>query len=156
VVDYKKSSSGNRRDRLQKGWDLQVDLYRRMNVRIDERSGEGVIKISETLTSWPMPPAVAYHTLNDGNLLLNGVEDLDNSDVELVGGDIAENAVTLISARFKALKEGRLETNTTADAKLFQKSAALSTYALEDSPLVAAFMRDDTAPSVSLADDQDD
>lgn len=156
VVDYKKSSSGNRRDRLQKGWDLQVDLYRRMEVRVDERSGEGVIRISETLSGWPMPPAVAYHTLNDGNLLLNGVDDLDNPDVELVGGDIAENAVTLISSRFAALKQGRLETNTTADAKLFQKSAALSTYALEDSPLIAAFMRDDTAPSVSLTDDQDD
>lgn len=156
VVDYKKSSSGNRRDRLQKGWDLQVDLYRRMEVRVDERSSEGVIQISETLTNWPTPPAVAYHTLNDGNLLLNGVDDLDNPDVELVGGDIAKNAVTLISARFTALKQGRLETNTTADAKLFQKSAALSTYALEDSPLIAAFTRDDTAPSVSLTDDQDD
>jgi hypothetical protein len=156
VVDYKKSSSGNRRDRLQKGWDLQVDLYRRMEVRIDDRSGDAVIRIAETLTSWPTPPAVAYHTLNDGNLLLNGVDDLDNAEVELVGGDIAKNAVSLISARFKALKAGRLETNTTADAKSFQKSAALSTYALEDSPLIAAFMRDDTAPSVSFTDDQND
>jgi hypothetical protein len=156
VVDYKKSSSGNRRDRLQKGWDLQVDLYRRMEVRIDERSGEGVIRIAETLTSWPTPPAVAYHTLNDGNLLLNGVDDLDNAEVELVGGDIAKNAVSLISARFNALKAGRLETNTTGDAKSFQKLAALSTYALEDSPLIAAFMRDDTAPSVSFKDGQND
>ena len=88
--------------------------------------------------------------------MLNGVDDLDNAEVELVGGDIAKNAVSLISARFKALKAGRLETNTTADAKSFQKSAALSTYALEDSPLIAAFMRDDTAPSVSFTDDQND
>ena len=42
------------------------------------------------------------------------------------------------------------------DAKFFQKAAALGTYALEDSPLITAFMRDDTAPSVTLPDDQDD
>ncbi|MBX9661169.1 MAG: PD-(D/E)XK nuclease family protein [Nitrospiraceae bacterium] len=156
VVDYKKSSSGTRRQRLQKGWDLQVDLYRRMCVRIDERSHEGVVRIGETLSGWSKLPAVAYHTLNDGNVLLNGIEVFDSMEVELVAGDIAANALALISARFEALKAGRLETNTTADAKFFQKAAALGTYALEDSPLITAFMRDDTAPSVTLPDDQDD
>jgi hypothetical protein len=156
VVDYKKSSSGTRRQRLQKGWDLQVDLYRRMTVRIDERSHEAVVRISETLNGWSKQPAVAYHTLNDGNVLLNGIEVFDSTDVELVAGDIAANALALISARFEALKAGRLETNTTADAKFFQKAAALGTYALEDSPLITAFMRNDTAPSVTLPDDQDD
>ena len=156
VVDYKKSSSGTRRQRLQKGWDLQVDLYRRMTVRIDERSHEAVVRIGETLNGWSKQPAVAYHTLNDGNVLLNGIEVFDSTDVELVAGDIAANALALISARFEALKAGRLETNTTADAKFFQKAAALGTYALEDSPLITAFMRNDTAPSVTLPDDQDD
>ena len=80
----------------------------------------------------------------------------DSTDVELVAGDIAANALALISARFEALKAGRLETNTTADAKFFQKAAALGTYALADSPLITAFMRNDTAPSVTLPDDQDD
>ena len=156
VVDYKKSSSGTRRQRLQKGWDLQVDLYRRMTVRIDERSHEAVVRIGETLNGWSKQPAVAYHTLNDGNVLLNGIEVFDSTDVELVAGDIAVNALALISARFDALKAGRLETNTTADAKFFQKAAALGTYALEDSPLITAFMRDDTAPSVTLPDELDD
>lgn len=156
VVDYKKSSSGTRRQRLQKGWDLQVDLYRRMTVRIDERSTDDAVRIAETLSGWSKQPAVAYHTLNDGNVLLNGIEVFDSTDVELVAGDIAANALALISARFDALKAGRLETNTTADAKFFQKAAALGTYALEDSPLIAAFMRDDTVPSVTLPDDLDD
>lgn len=156
VVDYKKSSSGTRRQRLQKGWDLQVDLYRRMTVRIDERSHEAVVRVGETLNGWSKQPAVAYHTLNDGNVLLNGIEVFDSTDVELVAGDIAANALALISARFDALKAGRLETNTTADAKFFQKAAALGTYALEDSPLITAFMRDDTAPSVTLPDELDD
>lgn len=156
VVDYKKSSSGPRRQRLQKGWDLQVDLYRRMTVRVDERSHEGVLKIARALNGWSKLPAVAYHTLNDGNVLLNGIDVFDSTDVELVAGDIAENALALISARFEALKAGRLETNTTADAEFFKKSASLGTSALEGSPLIAAFMRDDTAPSVNLPDNQND
>lgn len=156
VVDYKKSSSGTRRQRLQKGWDLQVDLYRRMSVRVDERSNEGVVRIAEALNGWSKLPAVAYHTLNDGNVLLNGIDEFDCAEVELVAGDIAEHALALISARFDALKAGRLDTNTTADEKSFQRSAALGTYALEDSPLIAAFMRDDINPSVALTDNEDD
>lgn len=156
MIDYKKSSSGTRRQRLQKGWDLQVDLYRRMNVRVDERSLEGVVRVADALSAWKKLPAVAYHTLNDGNVLLNGMDEIDSVQVELVGGDIAENALALIAMRFEALKAGRLETNTTADEKFFQKSAALGTYALEDSPLILAFMRADTAPSVSLMEKDDD
>lgn len=156
VVDYKKSSSGTRRQRLQKGWDLQVDLYRRMSVRVDERSNEGVVRIAEALNGWSKLPAVAYHTLNDGNVLLNGIDEFDSAEVELVAGDIAEHALALISARFDALKAGRVDTNTTADEKFFQRSAALGTYALEDSPLIAAFMRDDINPSVALTDNEDD
>lgn len=156
VVDYKKSSSGTRRQRLQMGWDLQVDLYRRMSVRLDERSNEGVVRIAEALSGWSKLPAVAYHTLNDGNVLLNGIDEFDSAEVELVAGDIAEHALALISARFDALKAGRLDTNTTADEKFFQRSAALGTYALEDSPLITAFMRDDINPSVALTDNEDD
>ena len=156
VVDYKKSSSGTRRQRLQKGWDLQVDLYRRMSVRLDERSNDGVARIAEVLSGWSELPAVAYHTLNDGNVLLNGIDEFDSAEVELVAGDIAEHALALISARFDALKAGRLDTNTTADEKFFQRSAALGTYALEDSPLITAFMRDEINPSVALTDNEDD
>lgn len=156
VVDYKKSSSGTRRQRLQKGWDLQVDLYRQMGVRIDERSTDGVHRVAEALSSWSHRPAVAYHTLNDGCVLLNGIDEFDSAHVELVAGDIAEHALALISARFDALKAGRLETNCTADQKFFQRTAALGTYALEDSPLIAAFMRDDINPSVTMPEKEDD
>lgn len=124
--------------------------------RMDERSLEGVVRVADALSAWKKLPAVAYHTLNDGNVLLNGMDEIDSVQVELVGGDIAENALALIAMRFEALKAGRLETNTTADEKFFQKSAALGTYALEDSPLILAFMRADTAPSVSLMEKDDD
>lgn len=152
MVDYKKSSSGTRRQRLNKGYDLQVDLYRRMNVRVSEKSSEGVIRIAETLTAWKGLPAVAYHTLNDGAVLINGAQGIDDDHVEVIEGDIAQNAIALVKTRFEALKTGRIDLNTTADAKYFQREAALGTYALDDSPLVSAFMRDDDTPSVDLAD----
>jgi hypothetical protein len=152
VVDYKKSSSGTRRQRLQKGWDLQVDLYRKMDVRVTEKASADVTRIAETLTGWKKLPAVAYHTLNDGAVLINGGDAIDDDHIEDIAGDIAENALLLIKSRFEALKVGRLDSNTTADAKFFKISAALGTYALEDSPLVTAFMRDDSEPSVSLTE----
>jgi len=150
VVDYKKSSSGTRRQRLNKGYDLQVDLYRRMDVRVSEKSSEGILCIAETLTAWNGLPAVAYHTLNDGAVLINGANGIDDDHVEVIEGDIAQNAITLVKTRFEALKVGRIDLNTTADAKYFQREAALGTYALDDSPLVSAFMRDVDAPSVDL------
>jgi hypothetical protein len=156
MVDHKKSSSGARRLRLQKGWDLQVDLYRQMAVRTDEQSNDSVKHIATALSSWNRTAAVAYHTLNDGNVLLNGADDLDNELFEDIPGEIAANAMTLIKARFEALRAGHLETNTAGDEKFFTKSASLGTYALEDSPLVTAFMRDDTAPSVNVGDADND
>ena len=156
VIDYKKSSSGTRRQRLQKGWDLQVDLYRKMNVRVTDKSSEEVDRIADTLTSWKKLPAVAYHTLNDGAVLINGGDAIDDDHIEAIAGDIAENALLLIKARFEALKTGRLVSNTTADATFFKNAAALGTYALEDSPLVTAFMRDDSEPSISLTENEHD
>lgn len=156
VVDYKKSSAGGRRQRLEKQCDLQVDLYRRMSVRLGEAPSDAVTQISSALTGWAKLPAVAYHTLNDGGFLINGIDVLDCAHAELVPGEIAANATALLKARFAALRAGRVETNTLADEKYFKTQASLGTYALADSPLIAAFMRQDTAPSVNLTGDADD
>jgi hypothetical protein len=127
-----------------------------MNVRVDEKSSEGVARIAQVLTEWGRLPAVAYHTLNDGNVLLNGADGVNSEHVEAIEGNIAENALMLLKARFEALRSGRIDTNTTADEAYFRKEAALGTYALADSPLVAAFMRADDAPSVELMDTDND
>lgn len=152
VIDYKKSSSGGRRKRLRAGWDLQVDLYRRMNVRLDEDSGEPVRRMAAALATNRLP-GVAYHMLNDGGVLVNGLAEIESDHLEVIDGDIAEQAVAQIEARFAALRAGRLTINTTADADFFTKKASLGTYALQDSPLIAAFLREDDAPSVILAEE---
>ena len=153
VVDYKKSGTGNRRKRLNAQWDMQVDLYRKMDVRVDERSSKDVVRIAGCLQAWQGLPGVAYHLLNDGGVLINGADGLDSPHVEIIAGDIAENALTQIEARFTLLKAGRLETNTTADEKYYRTKAALGTYAFEGSPLIVAFMREDEAPSTIATGD---
>jgi hypothetical protein len=105
VIDYKKSSSTGRRKRLKAGWDLQVDLYRRMNVRLDEESSEPVQRIAAALATNRLP-GVAYHMLNDGGVLVNGLTEIESDHLEVIDGDIAEQAVAQIEARFAALRAG--------------------------------------------------
>jgi hypothetical protein len=156
VIDYKKSSSGGRRDRLNKGWDLQVELYRRMAVRVDGNSSTDVKDVARTLQAWNRPAAVAYHTLNDGNLLINGADGFDHAETERIDGEIARNAMALLKTRFTALRSGQLQTNTSADETYFTRKAALGAYAFEDSPLIRAFMRDHKDPSVTIGSGDDD
>ena len=135
---------------------MQVDLYRKMDVRVDERSSKDVVRIAGCLQAWQGLPGVAYHTLNDGNLLVNGAGSFASAEVELIEGDIAANALLLIEARFADLRAGRLVTNTSADEAYFGKQASLGTYALEDSPLIAAFTRQDIEPSITVPENDDD
>ncbi|UNK79499.1 PD-(D/E)XK nuclease family protein [Sphingopyxis granuli] len=145
IVDYKKSGTTARRKRLNAHWDLQVDLYRRMAVRVDERSGPDVRAIAACVDTWPDRPAVAYHLLNDGGVLVNGAQGLDETHVEVIEGDIAENARALIEDRFRQLRAGQVATNATTDEKYFKNKASLGVYALDASPLVRAFMREGSA-----------
>ena len=142
IVDYKKSSTGGRRNRLKAQWDLQVDLYRKMIVRTNERSKPEELKIAACLKAWLGLPAVAYHLLNDGGVLINGANGVDSTYVEIIEGDIAENAIAKLDARFQKLRSGFLETNTSGDEKFYKSKAHLGVYALNSSPLVKAFMRE--------------
>ena len=145
IVDYKKSGTTARRKRLKAQWDLQVDLYRRMSVQADERSRSDVHAIAACVEAWNDLPAVAYHLLNDGGILVNGASDLTDAHVEIVEGDIAENARALIEERLRQLRAGQMVTNTADDEKFFKNKASLGVYALDSSPLVRAFMREGDA-----------
>jgi hypothetical protein len=152
IVDYKKSASGTRRERLAKGWDLQVELYRQMNVRIDERSTDDEKRIAAVLEAGNGAPGVAYHTLNDGRILVNGVDGIEGEHVEVIEGAIATKALELINAHMIALRSGRIATNSSADLAFFKNRASLGTYALEVSPLIGAFTRDHALPAFGVAE----
>ena len=156
IVDYKKSSTGGRRNRLKAQWDLQVDLYRSMTVRTNERSKPEELKIAACLEEWGGLPAVAYHLLNDGGVLINGADGLDPTYVEIIEGNIAENAIAKLHARFKNLRSGLLETNTSEDEKFYKNKAHLGVYALSASPLIKTFMREAVQSVGALAGAHDE
>lgn len=141
IIDYKKSSAGKRRKRLKAQWDLQVDLYRKMHVRVDEKSKADVIRVRDCLDAWQALPAVAYHLLNDGKVLVNGAEGIDTTYVEPIDLDIAENALVQIEQRFARVRAGIVDTNHVDDIVFYEKKASLGTYAFDSSPLIKAFMR---------------
>jgi hypothetical protein len=64
--------------------------------------------------------------LNDGGVLVNGLTEIESDHLEVIDGDIAEQAVAQIEARFAALRAGRLTINTTADADFFTKRRRLA------------------------------
>ncbi len=127
-----------------------------MSAVVDERSNAEVIAIGSCLDAWKGRPAVAYHLLNDGGVLMNGADGLESKYVEVIGGDIAENALHQIENRFKHLKDGHLETNTTSDEKFFKNKASLGVYAFSTSPLINSFMRegDPTATNSEVIGDE--
>lgn len=153
VVDHKKSSSGTRRKRLKGAADLQVELYRRMRPRVEE--GDNGDPGSAAAVLGQGGAAVAYHMMNDRGVLVNGVN-APGEHLEAFDDGIAEVALDQLAVRFAALRAGQVHTNASADEAHFYKAVALGTYALADSPLVAAFTRDDATPSAFLGDDDDD
>ncbi len=149
VVDHKKSGSGTRRKRLRAGCDLQVELYRRMRPRARDANDGAPIGTLSALWTSVAGPAVAYHMMNDGGVLVNGLKSA-SAYVEDFSGDIAELALAQLDLRFKALRSGQLHTNASADGPHFYKRLALGTYALTDSPLIGAFTRQNDTPSAFL------
>jgi hypothetical protein len=153
VVDHKKSSSGTRRKRLKAGADLQVELYRRMRPRVED--GDNGDPGSAAAVLGQGGAAVAYHMMNDRGVLVNGVN-APGEHLEAFDDGIAEVALDQLAVRFAALRAGQVHTNASADEAHFYKAVALGTYALADSPLVAAFTRDDDTPSAFLPENDDD
>ena len=148
IIDHKKSGSTARRKRMRGGWDLQIGLYRAMLARPIRRDGDGLDRIMG------QTPAIAYHLLNDGTVLVSGLVPAPGGRVEAVEGDISAKAVTLLQARLAEVGGGSIRLNGTDDEAAFSKEAAITAYALDASPLVRRFMADGL--SVDLQLDEED
>lgn len=135
VVDHKKSRSGQRQERMQAGWDLQTELYRAM------------LRNPAPLTA-DAPPSpfagangrigVAYHLLNDSGILCHGIE-MTADPVTRISDDISVNALEMLKERLADVGAGRICLNSTEDADFFSKTCKFTPYALDASPLIAAF-----------------
>ncbi len=134
VVDHKKSGTAKRRSRLEAGWDLQLGLYRAMLVR-PEKMNEA---LEDALSGKPSI-GVAYHLINDQGVLLEGLE-VPNSAITVLTNAISAEAMDLLSTRLKEVASGTIKLNSVDDRGFFEKTANLSPYALDASPIVARFM----------------
>lgn len=153
VVDHKKSGSPARRRRLEAGADLQVELYRRMRPKVPDGANRDPTGAATVLAEYKAAPAVAYHMMNDGGVLVNGTSGTSPHLEEFADG-IADLALAELQARVAAVRAGQIHTNARADIKHFDKVAALRIYALERSPLLAAFLRDSDQPSAFRQEDE--
>lgn len=135
IVDHKKSGSKKRRARLDAGWDLQVELYRvmaRTPVVDDDAS------VSRKGMATANAIGVAYHLMNDGVILLNGIA-LDSSEhFAHMTSDISVNAMAKLEEEVVAIRSGLIRLNGLGDRKKF-RDVSVGDYAFDASPLIDAF-----------------
>jgi hypothetical protein len=133
VVDHKRSSSASRRDRMAKGWDLQVALYRAMLERPTEETAltRLVAKGAQVVT--------AYHTMLDSTVLSDAAG-AGVPRIEAAGADASAHAMTELAALVAEVGAGTIRLNHAGDSKTFEKDRGIKAYALANNAFVAAFM----------------
>ncbi|TDE40846.1 PD-(D/E)XK nuclease family protein [Antarcticimicrobium sediminis] len=136
VVDHKRSSAGGRRNRMAKGWDLQVALYRAMLERPTEETA------LTRLVASGAQVITAYHMLRDGTVL-SDAQGGDVPRVETAGEDASVNAMDHLTQVLAEVGAGTIRLNRAGDAMAFDKERGIKAYAL-DNPLVAAFSLPET------------
>jgi hypothetical protein len=135
VVDYKKSSSGKRRDRMRSGFDLQAHLYRLMI----QTGG---------LPEFESPSddiGIVYYLLNDTTALADSDVDDDGKTPgwEVLSTDISSQAMQRLDRRLLQIRKGTIRLNATGDENWWKKNAGLPIYALDNSPLLRLFMHNE-------------
>ena len=139
VVDYKKSKSGRRRTCMEKGYDIQTSLYRRMLKEGGGVGGRGAGPLSRLLKEGA-EIGVLYYMMDDQRSLTDRREWIPGNipAVESPGNEISGNGEAMLSKRIAALRAGVLPLNREDDEKEFEK-VGVSTYALDASPLLERF-----------------
>jgi hypothetical protein len=132
VVDYKKSSSGKRRDRMRSGFDLQAHLYR-------------VMIQSGGLPGFDLHPeeiGIVYYLMNDTRALADSPVEADGSvpGWEVLTNDISFQAMQHLDQRLIQIRNGIVRLNASDDEKWWEDNAGLPIYALDNSPLLRLFM----------------
>lgn len=142
VVDYKRSSSGSRRPRMEKSYDSQAYLYIEMlksgaAIDIEDIDIQKCIKTNK--------PGIVYYMMNDQTALTDYSDETSNSipTWNYILDDVSTNAIDLIRIRLKEIKSGNVYLNKSTDEMFFDKKAGIKPYALDDSPLISLFTRED-------------
>ena len=141
VVDYKKSSSAERRDRMRSGFDLQAHLYR---VMIQSGGLPGFDPTPEEI-------GIVYYLMNDARALADSPVEADGSvpGWEIITNDISAQAMAHLDRRLAQVRSGTVRLNAADDEKWWEKNAGLPIYALDSSPLLRLFMHPETGEGAS-------
>ncbi|MEO5344002.1 MAG: PD-(D/E)XK nuclease family protein [Gammaproteobacteria bacterium SHHR-1] len=143
VVDYKRSSSSGRVARMQAGFDAQASLYRTMLATGGPKTTDAATQPLKLKASKKV--GVLYFMLNDQTPLSDACF-VDASHIprwQTIQNDISSEAIKLIRQRLREVKAGQIRLNRTQDETFFSKTAGLTPYALENSPLIRLFMIED-------------
>ncbi|EAQ43949.1 hypothetical protein MED193_00385 [Roseobacter sp. MED193] len=133
IIDHKRSSSGGRRDRMAKGWDLQVALYQAMLERpsIQTALTDLVAQGADIVT--------AYHTMLDGTVLSDaagaGLPRVEHASI-----DASKQAMDHLAQVVAEVGGGTIRLNHEDDAAALKKDRGITAYALEDNAFVSAFL----------------
>ncbi len=141
VVDHKRSSARGRRERMTKGWDLQVALYRAMLERPTEDTA------LTDLVRAGARPVTAYHTMLDGTVMVDA-GGAGIAGAEAATSDISANALELLAERVAEVGGGTIRLNNVGDLKRFAKDCGITAYALKETGLVTAFLVPDAEDEV--------
>jgi RecB family exonuclease len=143
VVDYKKQASRTRRERMDRGYDHQASLYRTM-LQTGGPTGDHADDVRQHLAT-DIDISVLYFMLNDQVVLADSSNWLGRhlAGCYELSGDISGNALALIRERISQLRQGRVMLNSSSDEKEFPKQTGIKPYALDNSPLVRLFMKQD-------------
>ena len=133
IVDHKRSSSGGRRDRMAKGWDLQVALYQAMLERPSIQT-----PLTE-LVAGGANVVTAYHTMLDGTVL-SDVAGAGLPRVEPASADASKQAMEHLAKVVAEVGAGTIRLNQTDDVAALKKERGITAYALEDNAYVRAFL----------------
>ncbi len=139
VVDFKKSKSDKRRERMTKGYDSQATLY-----RIMLQTGEAHKTEDELARAFEQGAqiGVLYYLMNDQVVLADtaGWLPQDLAGADELGDGISTKAMTLIRERLAQIRRGEVRLNHEDDERWYDKEAGMAIYALDNSPLLRLFM----------------
>jgi hypothetical protein len=139
VVDFKKSRSPSRQDRMEKGYDIQASLYRQMlktggpKKEGDETSAKHLEQASEI--------GVLYFTMNDQTALTDtsGWSEEKIPGVVELSEDISNNGIELVKGRLGEISQGIVKFNRAGDTEKLEKVSGIKPYAIDNSPLIGLF-----------------
>ncbi|NND09118.1 MAG: hypothetical protein HKN87_22330 [Saprospiraceae bacterium] len=147
VIDYKRSSSKGRRERMQKGYDSQASLYRTMLQSGGPKDKENKSLIENIANA--ESTGIVYYMMNDQTALSESLL-LESGSIpgwDIVKGDVASGAIALIEHYLAEIQQGQVTLNRAGDAVFLENTAKVKPYALENSPLISLFTRSDDSKS---------